>query len=272
MTLEDLLHNPKALPTAPKIVADLISSFEHDNVSNDEIARKLSTDPVLSAKVLRLANCAYYGLSFRIGTVDQALQMLGFGTVRTLVISSALVSGFRTAPGIDLKRFWRFSLHTAVGAKWIANKAGEDSELAFTIGLMHAIGLLIIHSAMPEQAQELSEVSGPFDADRMAQEKIAFGYTNAEVGAELARRWRFPPAFSDAIRDFPDAFTRNGMAAAIHLGVWRAMAEEHHLDAEMMTASFPGDAADTLGLSAGVLLTQMPTLTELSAGLEELLH
>src|SRR3954463_9072629 len=131
MKLDVLFQNPTALPTAPKVVEELISSFDKASVSTEEIAKKLSTDPVLSAKLLRLANSAYYHVSRSVGTVDDAVRMLGFVTLRTLVISSGLVSGFKTVPGIDLRRFWRYTLHTAVGARWMAGKAGENGDLAF---------------------------------------------------------------------------------------------------------------------------------------------
>ena len=91
MTLDELLHNPKALPTAPKVLADLIHSFEDPEVSVAQITRTVSADPVLSAKLLRLANSAYYKMSRSVATVDDAVRMLGFVTVRTLVISSGLV-------------------------------------------------------------------------------------------------------------------------------------------------------------------------------------
>ncbi len=78
MTLETLLQNPNALPTAPKVVDELINSFENPDVMVEEIAKKLSLDPVLSAKLLRLANSAYYHVSRRIGNVGDAVRMLGF--------------------------------------------------------------------------------------------------------------------------------------------------------------------------------------------------
>ena len=114
MKLDALFQNPTALPTAPKAVEELISSFDKASVSTEEIAKKLATDPVLSAKLLRLANSAYYHVSRSIGTVEDAVLMLGFVTVRTLVISSGLVSGFKTVPGLDLKQFWRYSLHLSL--------------------------------------------------------------------------------------------------------------------------------------------------------------
>ena len=88
MQLDALFKQPQALPAVPKIVHELIDSFNSDDISIDDIAKKIAADPVLSARLLRLANSAYYHVSRTVGTVDDAVMMLGFVTVRTLVISS----------------------------------------------------------------------------------------------------------------------------------------------------------------------------------------
>ena len=274
MTLEELLLHPNALPTVPKVVEELIASFEKPDVSLDEVARTLSLDPVLSAKLLRLANSAYYHVSRRIGNVEDAIRMLGFVTVRTLVISSGLVGGFKTVPGLDLRRFWRYSLHTAVAARYIAKKVGLNTDLAFTIGMMHAIGQLVMHSGIPAEAQELDKTVGSYDPARLAAEKTAFGFDYSEVGAELAVRWKFPDVFPDTIRGFAQplvAMPLSRMAAVMHLAVWRATADELHLDADARTVSVPAEVAAALGLGVQELL-DMPGLAELSAGLEEMIH
>ncbi|MRW88255.1 HDOD domain-containing protein [Pseudoduganella sp. FT26W] len=273
MKLDALFQNPTALPTAPKVVEELISSFDKASVSTEEIAKKLSTDPVLSAKLLRLANSAYYHVSRSIGTVEDAVLMLGFVTVRTLVISSGLVSGFKTVPGLDLKQFWKYSLHTAVSAKWIAKKTKENTDLAFTIGMMHAIGQLVIHSAAPEQAMALDKVAGPMDARRLDAEQASLGYTFADVGAELAKRWKFPVAFSETILAFPEPHHNgelNRLAAVVSLAAWRARVDLAGLNEEEIAACYPVDLAEELGLEDNALIDDMPPPDELSAGLEEL--
>ncbi len=275
MKLDALFQNPTALPTAPKVVEELISSFDKASVSTEEIAKKLATDPVLSAKLLRLANSAYYHVSRSIGTVEDAVLMLGFVTVRTLVISSGLVSGFKTVPGLDLKQFWRYSLHAAVSAKWIAKKTKENTDLAFTIGMMHAIGQLVIHSAMAEQAMALDKVAGPLDSRRLDAEQASFGFTFAEVGAELARRWKFPSAFAETLTAFPAPHHNgelNRLAGVVALAAWRARVEQAQLSAEEIAACYPTDLAEELGLDDNALIDEMPTPDELAAGLEELVN
>jgi len=275
MDIEALFQQPNALPTAPKVVQDLISSFNDDHVSTEEIAHKLAADPVLSAKLLRLANSAYYHVSRSVSTVNQAVVMLGFITVRTLVISSSLVNGFKSAPGLDLKQFWRYSLNTAAAAKWLAKEADENSDLAFTVGMTHGIGQLVIHAGMPAQAVQLDKTSSPFDADRFAKERDAWGYDYTEVGAELAKRWKFPQAFSDAIRGFPYPLkdqTFDRMAGIIHLAAWVARAHENHQPPEEIRASYPTKVAAKLGLAPYLMLDAMPPLSELCEGLEDLVE
>ncbi len=275
MSLETLLQNPNALPAAPKVVEELISSFDNEEVKTEEIAQKVSMDPVLSAKLLRLANSAYYHVSRRIGNVEDAVRMLGFVTVRTLVISSGLVGGFKNVPGLDLKRFWQYSLNSAVSAKWIAKKVGVNTDLAFTIGMMHAIGQLVIHSGMADQAMELDKTIGTYDPTRLVAEDEAFGFNFSQVGAELALRWKFPDVFPDTIRDYPDplrATTLSRMAGVVHLAVWRARGEALQLDAEGLATTLPAETAQKLGMTADELLKEMPPLSELSAGLEELIQ
>ena len=275
MDIDALLHNPNCLPTAPKVVDELISSFLYPNVSVDEIARKLSTDPVLSAKLLRLANSAYYHVSRTIGNIDDAIRMLGFVTVRTLVISSGLVSGFKAVPGLDLKRFWRYSLNTAVAAKWLAREAADSTELAFTIGMMHALGQLVIHTGLPEEAQELDKLTGVYEPGRSAAELDAFGFDAGAVGAELALRWKFPDIFAATIRAFADPAQHgewSRLPAIVHLAVWRAQAQENELDADEMAATLPVDVVRSLELDPDTLLDEMPPLSELAEGLEELVR
>ncbi len=274
MDMEALFQRPNALPAAPKVVQDLISSFNDEHVCADDIARKLAADPVLSAKLLRLANSAYYQVSRSISAVNEAVTMLGFVTVRTLVISSGLVNGFKSAPGLDLKQFWRYSLNTAVAAKWLAQEADENSDQAFTVGMTHGIGQLVIHAAMPDQILLIDKTISPFDAGRFDVERASFGYDYAEVGAELASRWKFPDTFSDAIRAFPKPLEHpplNRMAAIIHLAAWFARTNENNLPLDEVRATCPTEVAAQLGLDPYIMLNKMPPLSELSNDLEELL-
>jgi HD-like signal output (HDOD) protein len=274
MKLEALFDQPQALPSAPGVVQELINSFADEDVSTNEIARKIAADQVLSAKLLRLANSAHYHSSRSIGTVDHAVTMLGFVTVRTLVISSGLTGSFKPIKGFDLEYFWRYSLHTAVVAKWLARKTKQNQDMAFTIGLMHAIGQLVMHTAMPEQCAQIDTQASPWSDQRLQAEKAALGYDFATVSAELASRWKFPEDFSATITAFPEPLNQdpvNKVAVVIYLAAWFARAQKNALSVEQMQATFPSDIAASISLTFDDVNDEMPTLDELCEGLDILI-
>lgn len=275
MRIESLLQHPKALPHIPKVVQQLIQSLSREEVTASEISQHLNADPVISAKLLRLANSAHFHASRTVGSVDDALIMLGFVQVRTLVVSSGLTSGFKGTPGMDLMQFWRYSLHTACAARWIAQQAHVNSDLAFTTGITHAIGQLVMHAGMPEAMLALDRQASPLDARRLDMERQAFGYTHADVGAEVARRWNFPAEVVDALRhwhDVPEQDDPEMLSAVIHVAAWVARADETGLGPDDRRATVPSEALAVLGLHDVDVLVRMPALTELAAGLEELVH
>ena len=137
---------------------------------------------------------------------------------------------------------------------------------------MHSIGQLVMHTRMPEQMQQVARLVDAFDAMRFDVERRTFGYTYADVGAELAKRWRFPPGFAAAIAGFADPLALDPfepMAGVLHLAVWRTRVEEQALSNEDMAAGLPGFVADQLHLGMDELMA-MPTPSALCEGLETL--
>lgn len=275
MKLEDLFKQPQALPAIPKIVHELIDSFNNESILIEEITDKLSKDPVLSARLLRLANSAYYHVSRTVGTVDDAVMMLGFVTVRTLVISSGLTRGFKPMPGINLPDFWRYSMQAAATARWLAKKTSNNTDQAFTLGLMHGIGQLIMHAGMAEAMFQIDKEADPLDVRRFGMESGTFGYHFGNVGAELARQWKFPPSFATALDQFDNPMGHNPpdpMALILHVASWRARAEYQGMSAEEQQGTVPANACLALGLDANQLLADMPPMAELCEGLEALVE
>lgn len=274
MQLDALFKQPQALPAVPKIVHELIDSFNAEDISIDEISKKIAADPVLSARLLRLANSAYYHASRTVGSVDDAVMMLGFVTVRTLVISSGLTGGYKSMPGMDLGKFWRYSLHAAVVARWIAKTNGQNADLAFTVGLMHGIGQLVMHAGMPEQMLQLDKQVGPLDPRRFDVEVASFGYHFGVVSAELSRQWKFPVTFAEAIAHFNEPLAHEPFqptAAVLHLAAWRARAEHNALSPEELAATVPAEVCARLKLDPAQFVKDMPPMAELTEGMEALL-
>ncbi|MDO9316244.1 MAG: HDOD domain-containing protein [Burkholderiaceae bacterium] len=287
MSIAALFDTPQALPTIPKVAQELIQSFSREDVAVEEIARQLSADPVLSAKTLRLANSAYFHVSRQVASVDDAIRMLGFVMIRNLVIGCSVTGAFKAVPGLDLPQFWRHSLHTACGARWLAQAVDRNADLAFTVGLVHGVGHLVMHAAAPSAMKPLDAECHPLAFERTALEQTRLGYHHGEVGAELAARWKFPAEVSDALRVVADpmhASASSEIGSLVHIAAWRSRVSMLNLDAAQALASCPSALGRTMGLPVtwlaqeGTLgfetasgLPSMPPLAELTSGLEAML-
>ena len=274
MNIDRLLQQPHALPAIPKVVHELLQTFNDEDVAVADIVRRISSDQVLSARLLRLANSAYYHVPRTVATVDDAVAMLGFINVRTLVISTGLTGSFRNLPGIDLKQAWRHSLHTAVVARYLATGLEIRPDVAFTVGLMHSIGQLVMHAGMTQTMLELDKTVHVLDPRRLAAERKIVGYHHLEVSAELARSWKFPEAFSHSIAAIENPLERlpfDPVGAVVHIAAWRSRGHENQLNAEELDATWPVGVASSLGFVPAQLLQDLPSWEELSAGMEGLL-
>ena len=277
MKLESLIDQPGKLPVIPKVVQKLMESFGNDNISATDIAQQIAADPALSAKLLRLANSAYFHVSRTVGTVDDALRMLGFVMVRNLVLGNGMAKAFPKVPGIDLPQFWRYNLYTACTARWLANEAGQagvSGDTVFTLGMMHGIGQLQIHVVMPYAMPAIKPQVHVLAAERAALETREFGFHYAEVSAELAQLWNFPAHLVSALRRIPAPLAAGEFSAAaalVHLAAWRARSEVLEMSADEIAAGYPLAVAQRLEIE-GDWAERMPALPELTAGLAEMLE
>lgn len=286
MKLKQLINQPDKLPTISKVGQQLIASLNDADVSASQIAALLALDPVLSARLLKLANSAYFHVPRTIGTVEAALQVLGLVMVRNLVIGCTLAAAFKATPGFDLKQFWRYNLYTACAARWLASQADVDADEVFTLGVLHGIGLLQMHVVMPTELVALNQQMSVLDVRRSQLELDTFGFHYGDVSAELAQVWNFPCSLVDALRHVAQPLAApnfSEMAAWVHLGSWRASVEVLGLGYKTQLDTYPVAVARRLHLplepdcpttlartghrdTRGV----MPPLSELTHGLEAL--
>lgn len=274
MKFDELFRQADALPVIPRVMQELIASFNDDAVDIDSIAQHISVDQVLSAKLLQSANSSYYRTPKVVASVADAIALLGFVNLRTLVISIGLRGSFKPVPGIDPKQFWRYSVHTATASRYLAAPLGLDAELAFTVGLMRSIGHLVMRLGMPEQMREMDRSVSLFDPRRQSVERTVLGYSHLDVGAELVRRWNFPAVFSGTIVASADPLAQSSvspLAAEIYIAAWRACAEARQLTAQDMEAAWPADVATSIALPKNLVVQDFPPWDLLCEGIQALL-
>lgn len=198
--IEKLFSNLPRLPSMPKIVQDLIASLCKEDVDIGSLVAQVKQDQSLSARVLQMANSSQYGVSKKIGAIDQAVTMIGLSALRSLVIASGMSRSFNKVEGVDMKLFWRHALVTAGVARVFGKRDGVNVEFAYTAGLMHRVGQLLIHLAYPAASKQLTRANAPTGVDQLKVERSLTETDHCEVGAELAIRWNFPPEIQDALR------------------------------------------------------------------------
>ena len=261
MELNALLASQFNLPSIPKVVALLLSELDRDEPDLKKVTQLISTDPALTTRLLQLSNSGYFQLSKTINSVSESLAILGLAHVRSMAAAAANGASLKGVPGVNLQQFWNYSLDVAKVSRSLAGVVRQNQQAAFTCGLIHAVGVLAMHLAMPAEVTALDHEVPPLDLRRAKAEMLAFGYCYAQVGAGYARKWQFPQPIIDALEHQCEPFEKNAyepLAGVIHLATWRARARQANLTQRALAVTFPGEVGEVLELDIDMVLQQDP--------------
>ncbi len=254
-------HN---LPTVSGVVQELILSFADATIDSGKITEQLKRDQTLTARVLRLANTPMYGGSRRISSISDAVLMLGFDALRTLVLSCGLTSAVKTPKGFDIKAFWGQSFKVAAVSAWLARTCRQNADIAFTVGLMHNLGDVLLFIVYPEKASAILQ-QVQTGRNRVDVENSLLGFSYAEVGAELARRWNFPEDMVRAIADQEQPLAAHPVspqALLIYLAKILVQAMNAQVPAERLGEILPHAVLDALRINLDIVITRYSELSE----------
>lgn len=268
--LFDKIHN---LPQIPEVVRTLITQFNDPKTNFDDIAKNIEKEQVIALKVLRLVNSAHFGLSRKIGTIQEAVFMLGMNQLRTLVIASGLVGTIPKIEGVDIKSFWNNSFNTATYAKWLAAESQVAPDLVFTAGLISQLGNILIHMGAPAAASEIDQHVKGGNA-RAVIEKARLGFTSEEVCAELCRRWHFSPDLIETVARSGNPLASDDVskpANVVYLARYISESHQKGLTVEDILRVFPFNVSEKLGLSEQFISEKLPEILALESGLGGLL-
>ncbi len=228
--LDDLTAKIDHLPALPDVVTDLLRSIDQEDLDISVLAKKIAHDQALTAKTLRIANSSFYGNNGKTSTIQQAINLLGVKTVRNLITAVALLGCFPDSrcAGFDFKAFWRHSLATAVCAKVFARHLHLNQEFAFTAGLLHDIGRLVLVACFPQHYENVLAYRAAHDCYLLDAERAVLGIDHIAAGNALAVQWHFSPVIQHAINGhhMPDLIGSSSIASLINV----ADATVHALD------------------------------------------
>lgn len=208
----------KDLPTLPKVLDEVAKLVEKPDTTMDQVAELISTDQVLTAKVLKMVNSPIYGFPGRISSISHALMLLGFNVLRGIIVSTSVFEVMTE----NMVGLWEHSLGCALATSTVARQLDlPDPEEYSVAGLLHDIGKVVATVQLPELKKDIEELVKDKDVYYIEAEKELLGFGHDRINAWLADHWKLPPNIKEGLgyhhkpqlaRLYPD------MAHAVHLG------------------------------------------------------
>ncbi len=191
--IKRILKGLKSLPTLPPIVSKLNEMVEDEDATAISVGKVIERDQVLTSKLLRMVNSSFFGFPQRISTVSNAIVLLGFNVIKTLVVSSSI---FDVMQSSDIG-LWEHSLGCAACATILATCRGiKNPEEVSTAALIHDIGKVVIRAEMPEEYQKIQDLVLTKDISMREAEEQVLGVQHSIIGGLLAKEWNLPDRLS----------------------------------------------------------------------------
>jgi len=197
-SLAELRDSIQELPTIPETLSRILSLLEDPNSGARDLAEVIRCDAPLAAKILRLANSPLYRKQRTIGTIQECVSVLGYRTVRQVALCVSVISTLgqeceARGASVDYRDLWRHGVAVAAVAQALARQAGNcDPEIAFTAGLLHDLGKLVLGLEFPSTYGELVALRCREGRHLVEVERRELGFDHARAGEELASAWSFP--------------------------------------------------------------------------------
>ncbi|MCK6410835.1 MAG: HDOD domain-containing protein [Azonexus sp.] len=263
---EQVLSRLRQLPSLPAAVTELLTSFDNEDVDIAAIVRLISRDQGLAARVLRVANSSFYGLQSKVASINEAVVVIGFRAVRSMVLAVGVTGLFKVdkCPGFDLRSYLRHGVGVALVARALASHYGRNPEMAFTGGILHDLGQLALAANFPGELSAALAYREQHDCPLVVAERDLLGIDHAAIGGILAENWSFPDTLRAALADHhaPAAATADSLADLIHIA--DAVSHGLGLAACRHDLVMPVDrtAWQRLGVDAAVLTAILPQVMQ----------
>ena len=201
--LRNIIMTTRDLPAMPQVAAKVLELSSDPNTSAQKLQQVIADDQAMTARILKIANSAMYSCSRKVKTLTEAIVMLGFNSIRSLVVTSAARNLYNTQSsrtGLKERLLWEHSIGTAFACRILAQKFAPNlTEEAFLAGLMHDIGKLVLNQKVPQEFDEIVQVVYNENRSFYATEVEVLGFDHTQVGSMLVNKWKLSPLLEDVI-------------------------------------------------------------------------
>ncbi len=263
--LKNIVNRIVDLPTLPQVVTTIMALIEDPDSSAKDINDVMANDPALAGKILKLVNSAFYGLPNRVSSIQQAITILGFNTIKSLAISASVFDLFGSEgdESFNYEKFWKASVGCATIARFVAKREpGVNPDTMFVVGLLHGMGKLVLDQYAPVEFQEILELARSMETSFVAAESQVLNTSYADIGFWLTQRWQLAEEVQEAIRhqdripECPDPYKPH--AAILAFSKYICRAKDYGLTGDFDTPHAPVAAWDCLHIER----EQLPNLIE----------
>lgn len=184
-----------SLPTLPVVITNILTLVQNNSSSAKQVGVYIAKDQAISLAILRVANSAYYRVSGKVETIDRAIVILGFETVKNLALGTSVFSALKSGKAaiFDREAFWLHAIGVATAADIISKEVlGVTDESFFVSGLFHDIGKIVFDRYLNEEYMCIVKQAGEGEGTLHSLEKKVFGLNHADVGSMLLKRWKIP--------------------------------------------------------------------------------
>lgn len=212
------------IPSLPRLYVELVDLLQREDVGMGEVAKLIRHDLGMASQILKLANSVHFGSNRTVSEIGQAVAMMGVDSLKSLVLFRGLISGFTNPKpqGLDLEKLWFHSFQVATGVRKLAALEGETrlTDLAFSVGLLHDIGLVVFATDPAGRYQAILDQAQASRIPLAVLERDTYGVDHTQIGAHLLSLWGLPPNFCRPVREHhapPSSTEGFSLSVALHL-------------------------------------------------------
>lgn len=279
ISIEALKKLVQEIPPLPDLVLRLLEMCRDPEVPPRDIVEVIKLDPAITMKVLRLCNSPFYGLPRKVISLQEAMVYLGTDALVNFVLAGCLSSFYsqeNEGYGLDAGELWRHAVGTAICSQQIAEKVNPElTSMAFTCGLLHDVGKIVLNSFVAEEFQKMLEMVEKEGVSFLEAEKQVLGYTHPMVGADIARNWNLPEEIVESIRYHHEplkAKKYQELVSIIHVGNILCISFGIGVGSDGLAYVFHPAALELLKINVDDLYTLSVDVHDQFKNAQELLH